>query len=116
MLRILGKRSTLKYDCCEEQYYDLTYEMIIERKTLYYTFNLIVPCALISAMALLVFSLPPDAGEKISLGVTIMLSLTMFLLLVADKMPQTSGAVPLIGEYIVPPLVQLFVAAHQLLT
>jgi hypothetical protein len=30
--------------------------------------NLIVPCVLISSMALLVFTLPPDSGEKLTLG------------------------------------------------
>ncbi|VDN35796.1 unnamed protein product [Dibothriocephalus latus] len=73
-------------------------EIVIRRRALYYVFNLIVPCILISGMALLVFTLPPDAGEKISLGVTILLSLTMFLQLVADKLPQTSEAIPLIGK------------------
>ncbi|BHF84079.1 Neuronal acetylcholine receptor subunit alpha-7 [Sparganum proliferum] len=72
-------------------------EIVIQRRAIYYVFNLIVPCILISGMALLVFTLPPGAGEKISLGVTILLSLTMFLQLVADKLPQTSEAIPLIG-------------------
>ena len=35
---------------------------------MYYFFNLIVPCVLISSMALLGFTLPPDAGEKLTLG------------------------------------------------
>ena len=38
------------------------------RRTLYYFFNLIVPCVLISSMALLGFTLPPDSGEKLTLG------------------------------------------------
>ena len=41
---------------------------IFRRRTLYYFFNLIVPCVLISSMALLGFTLPPDAGEKLTLG------------------------------------------------
>uniref|UniRef100_A0A1I8ISE0 Neur_chan_memb domain-containing protein n=1 Tax=Macrostomum lignano TaxID=282301 RepID=A0A1I8ISE0_9PLAT len=60
--------------------------------SVYYGINLIIPCVLISSMSLLTFVLPPDAG------VTIMLSLSMFQLLVADAMPQTSESVPLIGE------------------
>ena len=39
------------------------------RRTLYYFFNLIVPCVLISSMALLGFTLPPDSGEKLTLGI-----------------------------------------------
>ena len=40
----------------------------IRRRTLYYFFNLIVPCVLIASMAVLGFTLPPDSGEKLSLG------------------------------------------------
>ena len=35
---------------------------------MYYFFNLIVPCVLIASMAVLGFTLPPDSGEKLSLG------------------------------------------------
>lgn len=72
---------------------------MIRRRTLYYFFNLIVPCVLIASMAVLGFTLPPDSGEKLSLGVTILLSLTVFLNMVAETMPATSDAVPLLGTY-----------------
>ncbi|PNJ07778.1 CHRNA7 isoform 35, partial [Pongo abelii] len=38
-------------------------------------------------------------GEKISLGITVLLSLTVFMLLVAEIMPATSDSVPLIAQY-----------------
>ncbi|XP_073957775.1 neuronal acetylcholine receptor subunit alpha-7-like isoform X1 [Choristoneura fumiferana] len=94
-----GKKNTITYACCPEPYVDVTFTIMIRRRTLYYFFNLIVPCVLISSMALLGFTLPPDSGEKLTLGVTILLSLTVFLNLVAEKMPSTSDAVPLIGTY-----------------
>ncbi|XP_007905679.1 neuronal acetylcholine receptor subunit alpha-7a isoform X2 [Callorhinchus milii] len=50
-------------------------------------------------LALLVFLLPADSGEKISLGITVLLSLTVFMLLVAEIMPATSDSVPLIAQY-----------------
>ncbi|RUS76821.1 hypothetical protein EGW08_015419, partial [Elysia chlorotica] len=89
------------YECCPEEYQDLTFTIHIRRRTLYYGFNIVIPCVLISSLTLLLFILPPDAGEKISLGVTILLSLMVFLLLVAETMPPTSDAVPLIGIYFV---------------
>ena len=46
----------------------LTFVPFVRRRTLYYFFNLIVPCVLISSMALLGFTLPPDSGEKLTLG------------------------------------------------
>jgi nicotinic acetylcholine receptor len=94
-----AKRSVLTYECCPEPYIDITFTIHIRRRTLYYGFNLIIPCALISSLTLLTFFLPPDAGEKISLGITILLSLSVFSLTVADSVPTTSLAVPLLGVY-----------------
>ncbi|XP_013406819.1 neuronal acetylcholine receptor subunit alpha-7 [Lingula anatina] len=100
LIGVPGKRNVLLYDCCPDNpYIDVTYTIHIRRRTLYYGFNLILPCVLLSAMSLFIFLLPPDAGEKISLGVTMLLSLFVFLLLVAETMPPTSDAVPLIGMY-----------------
>ncbi|KAF9816675.1 hypothetical protein SFRURICE_018555 [Spodoptera frugiperda] len=92
-----GKKNTITYACCPEPYVDVTFTIMIRRRTLYYFFNLIVPCVLISSMALLGFTLPPDSGEKLTLGVTILLSLTVFLNLVAETLPQVSDAIPLLG-------------------
>ncbi|KAG5884943.1 hypothetical protein JTB14_032813 [Gonioctena quinquepunctata] len=94
-----GKKNTIVYQCCPQPYVDVTFTIQIRRRTLYYFFNLIVPCVLISSMALLGFTLPPDSGEKLTLGVTILLSLTVFLNLVAETLPQVSDAIPLLGTY-----------------
>ena len=61
-------RNEVFYDCCPEPYLDVTFVIKIRRRTLYYFFNLIVPCVLIASMAVLGFTLPPDSGEKLSLG------------------------------------------------
>ncbi|WKX89832.1 hypothetical protein Q1695_009018 [Nippostrongylus brasiliensis] len=62
-------------------------------------FNLVLPSMLISALALLGFTLPADSGEKLNLCVTIFMSLCVFMLMVAEAMPQTSDALPLIEVY-----------------
>uniref|UniRef100_A0A8D9AHI9 Neuronal acetylcholine receptor subunit alpha-7 n=2 Tax=Cacopsylla melanoneura TaxID=428564 RepID=A0A8D9AHI9_9HEMI len=98
LLGVPGKRNELFYNCCPEPYIDITFVIIIRRRTLYYFFNLIVPCVLIASMAVLGFTLPPDSGEKLSLDVTVLLSLTFFLNMVAETMPPTSER-PLIGTY-----------------
>lgn len=63
-----GRKNVIIYQCCPEPYVDITFTIQIRRRTLYYFFNLIVPCVLISSMALLGFTLPPDSGEKLTLG------------------------------------------------
>ncbi|XP_059080783.1 neuronal acetylcholine receptor subunit alpha-7-like isoform X10 [Tigriopus californicus] len=98
LLGVPGQRNEVFYDCCPEPYLDVTFTIKIRRRTLYYFFNLIVPCVLIASMAVLGFTLPPDSGEKLSLGVTILLSLTVFLNMVSATMPVTSDN-PLLGTY-----------------
>lgn len=93
-------RNEKQYACCAEPYVDITYTIHIRRKTLYYAFNLIIPCCIISSMTLLGFTLPPDSGEKLTLGVTILLSLTVFMLQLTEALPPTSDAVSIIGNLI----------------
>ncbi|KRZ56210.1 Low-density lipoprotein receptor-related protein [Trichinella nativa] len=104
------KRNVFKYECCPEPYIDVTFTIWVRRRTLYYGFNLIIPCILISTMALLGFSLPPDAGEKLTLGeqnerISVFMSLCVFLVVVSESMPHTSDAVPLIGLNVLVSLV-----------
>lgn len=68
LAEVPGRRNERFYDCCKEPYPDVTFTVVMRRRTLYYGLNLLVPCVLISTLALLVFLLPADSGEKISLG------------------------------------------------
>ena len=72
----------------------------IRRRVLYYLFNIIFPCIWLSILSLLGFWLPPDSGEKITLGITVLLAFSVFMLLIAESMPATSEMVPLIEIYL----------------
>ena len=47
---------------------------------------------------MMVFLLPADSGEKVSLGVSILVAISVFLLLIAKNVPDTSDSVPLLGQ------------------
>ncbi|KAK6105838.1 Neurotransmitter-gated ion-channel ligand binding domain family protein [Brugia pahangi] len=100
ILGVTGKRHEIRYSCCESPFIDLTYEIHLRRKTLFYTVNLIFPIVGISFLTALVFYLPSDGGEKISFCISILISLTVFFLLLVEITPPTSLVIPLIGKYL----------------
>ncbi|XP_006873410.1 PREDICTED: neuronal acetylcholine receptor subunit alpha-4 [Chrysochloris asiatica] len=110
----VGNYNTKKYECCAEVYPDITYAFIIRRLPLFYTINLIIPCLLISCLTLLVFYLPSECGEKVTLCISVLLSLTVFLLLITEIIPSTSLVIPLIGEYLL--FTMIFVTLSIIIT
>ena len=79
----------------------LTYVINIRRRVFYYFVYLITPCLLTSLLTLVLFTLPPESGERMVVGVTILLSLTVFYLLASSHIPETSEVVPLIGRLVI---------------
>ena len=73
------------------------FSMLLKRKAQYTIINVVIPIILFSIMGLLVFWLPPESGEKVSLGITVLLSFSVFLLVVDERMPRTSDTVPILS-------------------
>lgn len=53
-------------------------------------------------------------GEKMTLSISVLLSLTVFLLVIVELIPSTSSAVPLIGKYML--FTMIFVIASIIIT
>ncbi|KAF7237813.1 Neuronal acetylcholine receptor subunit alpha-5 [Varanus komodoensis] len=94
-----GVRGNRTDGCC--WYPFITYSFIIRRLPLFYTLFLIIPCIGLSFLTVLVFYLPSYEGEKISLCTSVLVSLTVFLLVIEEIIPSSSKVIPLIGEYLV---------------
>ncbi len=74
------KKNVVKYSCCKEKeidellirifciklgpesFPDLTYIVQMRRRPLFYLFNMILPCFLITTVAFLGFCVPSDSG------------------------------------------------------
>ena len=93
------ERHEIFYACCTESFVDVTFTIVIDRRPLYYWFNLVIPCLFMIAIVLAGLYLPVESGEKIGLSVTILLALTVFLQLVAEKLPTQAESIPLISKY-----------------
>ena len=91
-------RNEIYYSCCDEPFPDVTCTVIMRRRPLFYIYNLVVPCVLLIFIGSLVFILPPESGEKVSLAMTVLLAMTVFMLVVMENIPPTSEVVPLLGQ------------------
>ncbi|VDM75288.1 unnamed protein product [Strongylus vulgaris] len=101
--------------CCGQDFYiDVTFDISLRRKTLFYTVNLVIPCMLIGYIAKVnfackehfsailttfVFYIPP-IEHKMTFSISILVSLTVFYLVLIELIPPTSLVLPLIGRYL----------------
>ncbi len=61
---------------------------------------LFIPTVLMAFLSMMVFYLPAEASEKITLAISILLALVVFLLLVSKILPPTSSTIPLMAKYL----------------
>lgn len=92
----------------------ITYSFILKRLPLFYTLFLIIPCLGLSFLTVLVFYLPSDEGEKVTLSTSVLVSLTVFLLVIEEIIPSSSKVIPLIGEYLL--FIMIFVTLSIIVT
>ena len=62
---------------------------MVWRRSTFYLINYILPAVLINIISLFVFLMPSDSGEKITLGISAMLNMTVFLMAVIGDLPPT---------------------------
>ncbi|VDN93453.1 unnamed protein product [Brugia pahangi] len=122
ILRTAVKKKEVKYECCPNKYTLLSITLYLRRKPLFYIINLIIPTSITTLIAIvgffthvfffnlkkvflesLVFRTSTASGmreEKVSLGITTLLSMSILMLMISDQMPTTSTFIPLIGWFI----------------
>lgn len=100
-------RNVESYACCPHPFSDVTVEFKFKRKPLFYMFNLIIPCMIITGMVLLGFFLPPESGERITLSITVLLAMAVFLQLAAQNLPRNSENVPILGIFYITVMIEV---------
>lgn len=74
--------------------------LFLKREPSYYVKTLMLPSSLLCIISFVAFLAPPDSGERISLGVSMVLGLTVFQLLVADILPPYGDQSPILSLYL----------------
>ncbi|VIO92381.1 Uncharacterized protein BM_BM10632 [Brugia malayi] len=78
----------------------IVFELHLRRRVLYFIYNIIAPCFMLSILTMMQFLLPCESGEKITLGLTVLLAYSVFSFNIAENMPETSEVIPLIAIYL----------------
>jgi len=85
------------YPCCNSPFSIIEFTLSMKRLPLYYVLYLVLPCLCLSLLSPFVFFVPPESGERIGFGITIVLAMSVYLLVISDKLPEKSNESPLIG-------------------
>lgn len=78
----------------------MCFQVVIRRRPLFYTVNLLLPSIFLMVMDIVGFYLPPDSGERVSFKITLLLGYSVFLIIVSDTLPATAIGTPLIGDLV----------------
>uniref|UniRef100_A0A8B9KQ56 5-hydroxytryptamine receptor 3A n=1 Tax=Astyanax mexicanus TaxID=7994 RepID=A0A8B9KQ56_ASTMX len=100
LLHVLSKYKCFSVDN-DDYYAEMKFHVVIRRRPLFYTVNLLLPSIFLMVMDIVGFYLPPDSGERVSFKITLLLGYSVFLIIVSDTLPATAIGTPLIGVYFV---------------
>ncbi|KAA0705193.1 5-hydroxytryptamine receptor 3A [Triplophysa tibetana] len=75
------------------------FQITIKRRPLLYVVNLIVPVFCFLVLDVASFFIKASVSEKLGFKVTLLLSISVLLLILNDKLPSTASDIPLIGIY-----------------
>ncbi|XP_038072740.1 neuronal acetylcholine receptor subunit alpha-10-like [Patiria miniata] len=100
LLGMLQVVNTTYYTCCPKPFSVYIVTIVVRHRPLFYLSNLLIPCCLIVAITMCSFLLAVDSGEKISLVVTNLLSLVVFMNNLSKAIPNSSDGIPLMIQYI----------------
>jgi len=78
------------YSCCADAYQDITFNILIRRKTGYFSQNIILPAFTTPSLMILSLFIPWNSPARISFATTVMLTMTVYLLILSEHLPQTN--------------------------
>ena len=76
----------------------MTFELTLKRRPEFLVMNILLPATMMSLLSALVFCLPAESGEKVGLGITVLLSFSVILLMITDITPRIGQPMPIISK------------------
>ncbi|XP_052776338.1 acetylcholine receptor subunit alpha-like [Mya arenaria] len=80
---------------------EVVFRLYLKRQSGFYVLTILLPIIGLSFLGTMVFLLPVGSGERVGFSMTVMLSLSVFLTVIADEMPKTSEPISIAAVLIV---------------
>ena len=98
LLGVTMRRELVDEKCCpgSGSHPMIVVQINIKRKSIYYNYIIIAPTMLLSILSLFSFCLPSHHGDRISIGLTVFLTLYVLQLLISANVPDTNTT-PILG-------------------
>jgi Neurotransmitter-gated ion-channel transmembrane region. len=91
------QRRNVMYPCCPNPFSTIEYKIELNRMFLYYFLYIIMPLVSQIMIFFAIFHIPYEYGDRMSFGVTILLGITVYLLVISEKLPEKSDNKPMLG-------------------
>ncbi|CAH8627835.1 unnamed protein product [Heterobilharzia americana] len=93
---------------------NVTYQYVsiaihLKRQPLYFIVLVLVPFSMLSALACLIFTLD-DTGDRLSVALSLVLSMTMYVVIVSTNAPRSMRTLPVLGIFLLDQLGLLSIA------
>ncbi|XP_050398826.1 neuronal acetylcholine receptor subunit beta-4 isoform X2 [Patella vulgata] len=83
--------------------YELTesrFTLTMARQSTFYLLNVVGPFVAISSLCVISFLIDSQSGEKLTVSITVLLSLTVFLSVIEDQLPKTANSISYFVIYV----------------
>ena len=97
VLSFSAKTKEHHYDCCHEPISQVVFTLKLKRRPMYFFLYLIFPVIAIVLLSMLIFKIPAQSGERIGFGVTVLLTMGVYLMVISQDLPRKADKAPLVG-------------------
>ena len=105
---VLTEHYNFYYSCCPEPYPTIAITLKLQRESLTFVNGIIIPMIVSTTAGFLAYFTNPQAGERIGLGITVLLVLGVLYLVATEEMPKGGERTTLADIYLVSTIFTIF--------
>ncbi|XP_064620603.1 neuronal acetylcholine receptor subunit alpha-9-like [Lineus longissimus] len=92
-------KSNIYYACCPEPYPEVKITLTMKRTGRFYSYFYVAPAVLLCFLIPLIFWLPVGCQEKTTIGIGILIGMSVLIMMLGDLLPSDTESMPLLGQY-----------------